>query len=238
MFDLWTGIRSIHAGRIALKSSNCGDRLHGLTDIGYSTSLLPNITFIPEKSAYPVVPSQRISRYIDQFISKELAGERYIAVMLRTEQMKKSIFTNIVPNESACVKHVMSDWNEKRESHNISRTLLFSDVGAHGSMGWRGKQPAAFKFVSYLQHAVHSDLPLNAILEKITGSKDSVVIAQLNQQLVARATCVVIAGGGSFQQQALNMYFHYHRGKECYTFRKGNCERFYISRIFGRELHS
>ena len=67
---------------------------------------------------------------------------------------------------------------------------------------------------------------------KLTGSDNRVQIAVLSQQLVARARCVVAVGGGTFQAQALNMYAHSHRGRECYAMRSDECDSNYIQTVY------
>ena len=53
-------------------------------------------------------------------------------------------------------------------------------------------------------------------------------IALLQSFVVARASCVVMVGGGTFQKLTLCMYAHSHKGHECYFFRKFECISVYL----------
>ena len=94
----------------------------------------------------------------------------------------------------------------------------------------------ALDFSRYVHNNIRLTLSLdrvNTLLEGLTGSKDSIQIAFLHQQLVARATCVVIVGGGGFQSHALNSYLHLHQGRECYSYRGHTCASSYIELVNG-----
>ena len=75
LFSIWEGIRSNY--RVALTGSTCDARLDKVKYLKRQDA-----TFNFEGQ---VVTSKRISSYIDYFLSQFLSGERYIAVMLRTE---------------------------------------------------------------------------------------------------------------------------------------------------------
>ncbi len=217
LFSVWQGIRRNY--RVAVNGSNCDARLD---KIGYSKASTFNFTG-------PAVPSKPISLSIHHFLSQYIPGGRYIAIMLRTEKLfrnRKYIETASIPPEiNPCVHDIVSDWKAMISRSNLSETLFFSDIGAHGSMEWGN--PSALKFSQYIHNKLQFGFPLsdvNSALENMTKSNDSVQMAVLHQQLVAHATCVVIVGGGSFQTQTFSMYTHKRRGQGCYTVRGGACE--------------
>ena len=90
--------------------------------------------------------------------------------------------------------------------------------------------------INYVHDAINLTLNLsdvNSVLEEMTGSQDNMQIAVLHRQLMTHATCVVVVGGGVFQEQALNMYFYNHKGHECYTYRTKQCQPSYVSKVYG-----
>lgn len=232
VFNQWRGIRS--SGRVALNGTQCSNCLGSMAYTELSGNESMAIAYTPFHSLSPIRPSQKIRKLLDVFRMQYLSGDKYIAVMLRSEKMNRIQFLE----DSPCASAVISDWSTMVEGKNITKTLFFSDIGAHGSKGWHNFNASAFS--KHIQDALNLHLTfdrMNLILEGMTGSGNSVEIAFLQQQLVARATCVVMVGGGSFQMQALHTYAHLHRGHECYAFRHRECERKYISQVYGQRIH-
>ena len=146
-----------------------------------------------------------------------------MVVMLRTGKLQKPIISR-PPGDSSCAAGIISDWGEMANRMNITKTLYFSDIGKHGLVQWNSANAASFS--QYVQNSLQLTMnrdQVNSVLERLTRSSDSVLIALIQQELVARATCVVIAGGGNFQSQTLNRYCQVHHGHECYSYRNGNC---------------
>ena len=233
IFDEFKGIRQYGKPvRMILTGPMCGVCVNKLLNFDPISEPVP-VEYRPWNSSSQIVSSQRIVKYVNRFISKWLSGERYIAVMLRTEKLKTVL--KRTPDNDTCASNIISDWKEMATKKNIHKTLFFSDIGRHGSYGWR-KDPTASRFSRHIHDALNLEFSLdkiNSIFEKMTRSKDSVQIALLQRELVTRASCVVVVGGGIFQAQALNMYFHKHRGHECYSYRDKQCQSSYIKRIYG-----
>ena len=227
-----------HAERVALSGSKCHSSLGSYLCGGVAASKPQEIIYVPSVNSFsPLAASHRIQGYIAKFIQQNVRG-KYIAVMLRLHKMKQSMLSIPLQNNS-CFQGIISDWKEAKEGRNITQTLFFSDIGKHGSVERGRKYADATRFSTGVHDAVNVHLSLdkmNSILEKITGSQNSVQIAILHQQLVAHATCVVVVGGGSFQAQTLYMYAHLHKGKECYVVRDGDCEKQYITQICGEKI--
>lgn len=239
LFSLWEGIFNSQGKRVALKGSQCNANYNRIAGFASSTSQPPRIVYTPFNSTYPVLLTQRILKHVDQFISEQLSGEKYIAVMLRTESLHiGSSFLSVTPySNNTCINGILSDWKKLVQQSNVSKTLFFTDSAKHGSLGWNSA--SARRFSDYIHDALNLDLPLdkvNSIFEKMTGSKDSMQMAILHQQLVAHATCIVVIGGGTFQFHTISMYSHNHRGQECYAIRQNTCDRRYISQVYGREV--
>lgn len=231
LFDIWRGIRGFPS-RVALNGTRCSRNSLAIGSKSLKTSV-PVIRYSMPNSAPLIVPSHRVQRIVNHFLSEYLPGGRYIAVMLRTEKLRKLIDSLPLGNNS-CTGTIVSDWKTMANDRNITKTLFFSDIGQHGSMKW--KNTYALKFSQYVHNSINLTLSLeqvNSILEGLTDSKDSVQIAFLHQQLVARATCVVIVGGGGFQSHTVHTYLHLHEGQECYSIRGSNCASSYIQHVYG-----
>ena len=235
VFEWWRGIRGFNKpDRVSIENSTCSNCLEHLAHSDLITSPPPSITYVPDKSENALVPSQRVTQHVKEFIRNYLADQKYIAIMLRTEKLKKSILSESY-GENKCLHDFLSDWNSTREKHRINQTLFFSDVGNKGSMKWNNQ--AAYNFSRYVQDTLRPKLTtdkINTILENSTGSGDRVHIAVVSREIVARATCVIMVGGGSFQLQTASVYALYHRGEECYSFRGKTCGNHYLSTVYGR----
>ena len=123
------------------------------------------------------------------------------------------------------------------EEKGIKKTLVLSDIGEHGSARWHS--PLALSFSEYIQSTVkteHRIDEINRAFEELTGSQDSVQIALLHQQLVARATGAILVGGGTFHMMTLNMHLHHHRGEECVALRTETCDKRYVGEVSGQIL--
>ena len=230
VFDIWRGIRS--SIRLALNGTRCSHNSLGIS-LKFTGTPVPVIQYGQPRARPPLVPSLRVQRFVDEFLSEHLLGSKYIAVMVRTEKLKKLIDSLPLGN-NFCAGAIVSDWRKMADERNITKTLFFSDIGKHGSMKWNNT--LALDFSRYIHNNIRLTLSLdrvNTLLEGLTGSNDSIQIAFLHQQLVARATCVVIVGGGGFQSHALNAYLHLHQGQECYSYRGHTCTSSYIELVNG-----
>ncbi len=223
LFNEWRGIRSgiSTTARVDFKStsliSDCSGSL-GKKLMSIVTATIPEtITYSPPNCTFPIVPSKRLSDFLDIFMEKyKLTGTRYIAVMLRTQKM-----IPYLSNSHQSLQAILSDWRDLKIKYNLSKTLFFTDVGKHGSLAWE-KNTLAMDYSDNLYSQLNTKFSpdeMDSVLEGITGSKDSIQIALLQRLIVAHATCVVLAGGGSFQAQTWIRYLIAHKGQECYRFR-------------------
>ena len=228
IFETWRGFGNT---RLLLSGLKCKR--------GYLISRLL-ISTCPAKIKYPppslsspfapLVLSKKVLLYLNTFVSQYMHGMQYVAVMFRSEKLVQSIISSS-PQRSSCMEGILSDHKKALDHINGTKTLLFTDSGNHGSRSlYRTK--AAEKFFQYLQKNLELELSialLDSAFENITQSKDSVLIALLQSVVVARATCVVMVGGGTFQKMTLGMYAHSHKGHECYFFRNSECISMYLN---------
>ena len=233
LFDSWRGIRQRgDRARVLLEGPKTQACLKKSKNLVMSDTLPDRISYVGGSSPL-IFPSQPVADWVETFVRERLPKDGYVAIMLRTEKLSGSIL-NGLPEASQCSDNILSDWRNVTRRMNLSGTLFFSDAGSHGSSTW--SSPHARRFSQYIQKVLQVSPTLsevNSILEDMTGSRNSVLIAFLQQQLVVRATCVVVVGGGTFQAQALNMYAHKHRGRECYVSRNADCTPQYIQVVYG-----
>ena len=235
MFGTWAGIRKTY--RLALNGTCTASSFGRLMGVGIDKN--PETTIkIKENLSAPLAVNNHISSLVDCFLSQYMSGEKYIAIMMRTEKLhrtNKTIFT-VPPEHNFCAQAIVSDWKEMADKNNITKTLVLSDIGNHGSAGWYSDQ--ALTFSKYIQKTVgtqHTVDKINSVFEKWTKSTDSVQIAVLHQQLVARASCAILVGGGSFHTLTLNLHLHNHKGEECVAFRGWSCSKGYVSWVSGQK---
>ena len=236
MFDEWRGIRNFKkiTNRIDLVESSCACSLSKLISghfIKEPESVPGSITYSPPNCTSPALPSKRLDVLLDKTMDHfNLTRTKYIAVMIRTQKIKNLK----ADKQNPSLRAIVSDWESVKDDYNISRTFLITDIGGkHGSLQW--KQSSAISFSERIRKELDTNFTpdqMDSALEAITGSKDSVQIALLQRLIVARATCVVLAGGGTFQSQTLNSYLIAHKGHECYRYRS-NSDLIYVKNIYG-----
>ena len=143
--------------------------------------------------------------------------------MLRSEKLVKSI-TSIPDKSNACIDRIVSKWKAMLQDQKGMKTLFFSDAGKHGSTTLGGS--SARRFSQKLESSLNPYIPLNkinSILEGMLGPGHNKQIAILQQQLVARAKCVIMTGWASFQLQTLRLHLHLNKGNKCYEVLDKDC---------------
>ena len=237
IFNVWEGVRTSGSQRVAIRGSKCNNELTKLTRVNMASSQpISKITYSPF-TLCPFMPSKRILNFFEIFKTKHLFGVKYVAVMLRTQKMNRSIIST-QPEGNSCIGEIILDWKKIVADHNLTQTLFFTDVGKFGSLTWNSE--SANNFSQYLEDLLKLKMTLNEVnsaLTEITGSTDRVQIALLHRLLVAHSECVIIIGGGTFQMQTLNMYAHLHVGRECYSVRNLHCVPQYIRHVNGAIIH-
>ena len=232
IFNLWEGVRTRGVARVVIRGSKCNNDLGKLASVNTAPQSISKITYSPFTSC-PFMPSKRILNFFDIFKTKHLFGVKYVAVMLRTQKMNRSIIS-IQPESNSCIGEIILDWKKIVADHNLTQTLFFTDLGKFSSLNWNSE--SANNFSQYLQDLLKLKITLNEVnsaLREITGSTDRVQIALLHRLLAAHAECIIIIGGGIFQMQTLNMYAHLHVGRECYSVRNVHCVPQYIRHVNG-----
>ena len=219
IFQEWRGISPSRDFRLRLQGTKCGS--------GYS--YIRTTEFRAPVST--VVVSKKIMDYYQSFVKYVLNGTNYTAIMLRNERLHRA-FVSSNETENLCLNKLSSDHNKVKLYARTSTTILFSDLGSHGSGSLHKthvRAPIFTKRVVELIKPLHSPVKLDSILEKITKSKDSLLIALLQSTIAANARGLLLVGGGSFQMMTLNRYMEISGGTDNYYFRNRTCH--YIPRF-------
>ncbi len=122
--------------------------------------------------------------YYQTFVKYILNGRKYTAIMLRNERLHKAFVTSNI-TENICLKYISSDNDKAKALGQASTTILFSDSGNHGSGSLHTNKSKVSTFTEHVVQSIkplHSSDELDIILEKITKSKDSLLIALLQSQ--------------------------------------------------------
>ena len=182
-----------------------------------------NIRNISTESQF--YPSRRLLTDVHYYENHFLGSRNKLAVMLRLERMTMQL--NIKKHRSdnsseTCLSEAV-EAAEQMWSKDIeySKPIVAVDVGKYGSRSWR-KNVDMMK----LKQQANSTLSLlfhnqwtfeqweNSFTQAARGITNSGYIAALQRTLASRADCLVLLGGGYFQDLALNDYLRNHPKKE------------------------
>ena len=151
---------------------------------------------------------------------------RYVAVMIRAEhsviQFKMENSSNISANIEECLHQLQDTTNEAMRAVGTSKLLVTSDVGYYGSGSWY-----AHKKTKAIQQRVKIGIERlyegreewsfeqweQSFIETLGGVTDRGYVAALQRVLAAsnKTACLVLMGGGRFQELSLENYLHHTR---------------------------
>ena len=162
-------------------------------------------------------------RYEDHF----LGSKNKLAIMFRIERMM--IYLTILKNRkkidsietsvTKCLNKVVHLVEERWKKHGFSTPLVTLDLGKYGSVSWRDRNIALSHNVTgqakfTLSNLFHSQWSFNewedSFTEVASIPVSSGYIAAFQRTLASRADCLVLVGGGYFQELALNDYKRNH----------------------------
>ena len=161
-------------------------------------------------------PNSRLFRDAELYISKYLGeSNSYIAVMVRWEWagMQRVNHNSIVMHD------IVKDWQRQE---NVTGIFLTTDVGKYGS--------EALTVNPYIENIIRRTRELFKMLygkvisledysksfEDVSNSTHPAYIGQLQRVVAAKARCLLMVGGGHFQQQTLNLYNELHGEQRCF----------------------
>ena len=179
------------------------------------------LSFPPESKAmvYKLLsPSSRVFHDAEMYVSKYLSqSNSYIAVMVRWEWAGTHRVINIM-NHNSIVMNV-KDWQRQE---NVTDIFLTTDVGKYGSIkysAFSNLMKHTKELFKMLYGVAISLEDYNKAFEDISNSTHPGYIGQLQRVIAAKARCLLMVGGGHFQQQTLNLYNELHEDEKTRCFK-------------------
>ena len=153
-----------------------------------------------------------------------------LAIMFRIERMMIHLtilknhkkIENIETSVTKCLNKVVSIAEERWKKHGFSTPLVTLDLGNYGSISWRDRNIEVSRNItkqakSTLSKLFHDQWTFSewedTFTQVATIPRSSGYIAALQRTLASRADCLVLVGGGYFQELALNDYKRNHPEK-------------------------
>ena len=127
-----------------------------------------------------------------------------------------------------CIRSIVSKVKNKQKKMKTNPTSIFisTDIGIYGSRCFR-KNPGSRvdtgvlnKSLSLLYHELFGDsISMSEHMKRIEHIVSFKNPAILQKEIAANGVCLLLGGGGSFQQTALQLYKRYNLGKSsnCYS---------------------
>ena len=171
-------------------------------------------------------PSPRMMRHTENYRSKILGGaDKTIAIMLRVERFLTLKYSN--ETLDSCLDKTVGVFTGLREQSqwSSSQPFLTLDIGRYGS-GIMQSNESVLKFnqslayvtqsVTDLLHRVYGGRWRNleeweaSFAEATEGITERGYVAMLQRNIAVQADCLVLMGGGSFQEVAATHYLQAH----------------------------
>ena len=157
---------------------------------------------------------------------------KYVAVMVRVEHFAENHNFHKLPAEAQrnklteCFKSISTKVESVKQERNINTTLLTMDIGEYGTIYFR-KGPTSKRLnINILYLAVHDFFEMmfgksltqdewEQSFEEVAQFKVPGYIAVMQQALAANSVCLLLVGGGSFQNSARTLYNELHPDSKC-----------------------
>ena len=179
-------------------------------------------------------PSKQLLSDVNEYSKRFMnSSNDYMAVMIRVEYIAKKhdmskVSTEVQRKELVdCFNSISEKVKDTMQERSISSKSLMMDVGKHGSYYFRtgtGKSPmldmnTLNDVVRYFFEIMYGKSFTQEMWEEsytsVARFKAPGYIAIMQKQLAARSTCLLLAGGGSFQSSAETLYNEFHPGAKC-----------------------
>ncbi len=203
----WRGLTKFNGPRLSLTDTDCDWHTYRSSSVPFAR------------------PSRRILEDVSLYREQKLNSKDYIAVMVRFEIALQSLHNGprwtIGPRwtVNSCLESVISAWNELKVESNLSETFWSLDVGAYGTIGYSQlpwKRPIAEQVLFFMEdHYNVSYSEVEESLTEVSGMTNRGYIALLQQSVAVRAKCLLLIGGGTFQEHAASQYNELHQGNLC-----------------------
>jgi hypothetical protein len=166
-----------------------------------------------------------------QYARKYISTSRYVSVMIRLEYFyikHKELLQGKSKEEILQVlgqlyDQIATKTDYFKSKHNIKNILLTMDSRKQGSEIFSSQRNTVLTMISGTVNILYNRLYGNSsTLEEwdqsfynVSSFKTEGYLAMLQKYLAASGTCLITAGGGTFQETAIKMYHQYNPGLKC-----------------------
>lgn len=178
-----------------------------------------------ESSKMTVYPSLRIMNDARAYSQRTFKGKLYVGVVARVERIILHLHHKI----EQCAAEVKGVLKHLAIEKGLSDVFLALDVGKFGSRGANKanllpKGKVLFDTIYGKEKWTFEEW--EQTFSDVASSDNAAYVANLQRTLAAKAECLIMIGGGSFQGQAQNLYerFHPETSRQC-VYRVCNSEQ-------------
>ena len=173
----------------------------------YRLPVLSKCGIIHHNVNITVRPSKPIVEDAGKYLKLNFDNRPYVAVIARIER----IVVHLKLNLSACIENVVTALNEIELNHHQSmKRFLAMDVGKFGSGGSTALRPAGEVLFKIVYGNSWSFDNWEASFDAFALGNSSAYIANLQRTVAGQAECLILLGGGSFQDKAKRAYLRNH----------------------------
>ena len=182
-------------------------------------------------SSTRLIPSASVLNHTNYYRNNILRGKRIIAVMLRVERfltLKRMGRSN--ESVESCLKKTVKlhDRLLQTQTFDNSSTFLTLDIGRFGSgimqdpsvvakLGQDSLSSIGESVVQTLEHLYNGEWTMSSWEQSFVKATGGIVergyIAMLQRSIATHSDCLILMGGGSFQQVAAYQYMKHHQGQ-------------------------
>ena len=170
-------------------------------------------------------PSHRLlqdaKRYEDLYTG---LNPTVVAIMIRLEHAVLLTSRNHKYNINTCLDNLVKTYEELKSS-NAGIPIITADIGKYGSGSWNKivkdeawmsslKAQTLNTIQVLFNHKMSFERWERSFVEAAGGVTNRGYIAALQRVIASRADCLVLMGGGSFQDLALQDYIHFHKDRD------------------------
>ena len=182
-----------------------------------------------------ILPAQRLLTDANKYVSRFLPGikdDKFIAIMVRFERIFMFLDTSPKIDKltylSKCLQNVVKKWKVMQVRSKLNQTFLAIDYGKYGSKGFDIHKHGQWHLLDHEVRRLLAVMGQGSLEEwqsrfsNATGTVNPGYIASVQQIIASRAHCLIVIGGGSFQEQTYLHHLHTH-GRKCHIRLRSNC---------------
>ena len=173
--------------------------------------------------------SKRIKRDAEEYIRRYLGGKKdFVSLMIRLEHSYMATTKPKIEQVKLVLEESRQKWTAVKSRQKLSSTFLAFDVGKYGSaefyLGNRGPMGEILaemhRFFDSLYNGSISYSEWEDSFVEVSGVKSgsgvSGYVAILQKEIASQGRCLILVGGGSFQDSAGHLHRLAHPGqKQC-----------------------